>query len=99
MRRRIELEFTARRDKPMTFVRSVAKRFVARVTAAAQAQARLFDDLRFAITDLQGVRTIGFDANRAVLAQGDLHGVDCNLLRLEGNQGIFGMTFSSACSS
>ena len=87
LRRWIELEFGAGRSVAIGFVRPITQRCVARVTAAAQAQARFLDDLRLTIPDLQGVRTIGFNRNRAILAQGDLHAVDCNRSRLEENQG------------
>ena len=83
----------------MRFVRPIAEWLIARVTAAAQAQARFTDNLRLAVADLQRVRTIGFDANRAILAQDDFHDVDCNRVAARADQGILGMTFSSASSS
>ena len=68
-----DLEFHSRRGKSGGFVCAIAKRFVGRMPATAQADPRFLDQFFAAIDVANRVRTVGVNANRAVLVDGEFH--------------------------
>jgi hypothetical protein len=68
-----DLEFHSRHGEPRSLVRPVTEWFVRRMSTPAQTDPRFLDQFFASIAVANRVRTVGVNANRTVLVDGNFH--------------------------